>query len=73
MNNSIPKDKYFVVKCKTPLAGNQVKIQLEGDNRLVLCDVKINGGKPNSTLFVESSVLIRNCRWGKFMFGRKVN
>ncbi|XP_060595353.1 uncharacterized protein LOC132749560 [Ruditapes philippinarum] len=42
----IPKSTMFTVLCDKPVIGNYVKIEFaELQNELVLCDVKINGGR----------------------------
>lgn len=45
-SNYVPSNRTINVSCVKPLKGNQVRIQLaRKKTQLVLCDVRINGGK----------------------------
>ncbi|XP_053400689.1 multiple epidermal growth factor-like domains protein 10 [Mercenaria mercenaria] len=45
-NSLAPENETFTVLCSSPVVGNQVRIELaKVSTQLVLCDVKINGGR----------------------------
>lgn len=52
-----PENETIKVLCKSPVFGNQVRIELEVlDSQLVLCDVRISGGK--SLIYINHILVI---------------